>query len=255
MKTTVLAALAIASLAGAANAAILYTTDFNSGSGYVDGALVGQNGWAQTGATATFPVAVANTGSNGFVRLGVTGQDVNHPFAAQTTDSIYLTADVTITTVGAVGTSDYFMHLGDGGISNFYARIYVRAGTGPNTIQFAMSTSSGNIPSLIWGADLSIASTYTLMARYDIVAGLANDAGALFINPTNAWGIGDTAYTTALLTGVDATSISSVNLRQGTTANNVSAIIDNLTVQTIPTPGAAALLGVGMVASARRRRA
>lgn len=253
MKTTVLAALAIASLAGAANAAILYSTNFNSGSGYVDGPIIGQDGWLITGSSVVAPVAVSNTGINGEVRLASTGQDVNRPFAAQTTGSIYMSASVTITTVGAF---DYFMHLGDGGASNFGARIYARTGTGANTVQFALSTSSGAANgTLIWGADLSVGTTYTLLARYDMIAGLTNDAGALFVNPSNAWGIGDTAYTAALLTGPDMATISSVNLRQGTASNNLSAIIDNVTVQTIPTPSAAALMGMGLLASARRRRA
>ena len=117
----------------------------------------------------------------------------------------------------------------------------------------AMGTSSGTT-GLIWGGTLNFGQTYTIVARYDIVAGPSNDTGALFVNPVNAYGIGDTAYTPALTIGVDAGTISSVNLRQGGATSAPTVVVDNVSVAFIPTPGAAALLGLGGLVAAKRRR-
>jgi MYXO-CTERM domain-containing protein len=96
---------------------------------------------------------------------------------------------------------------------------------------------------------------YTILMRYDFVAGALNDTGALFVNPTTADGSGDTAYVAATITGTDATTISSVSLRQGgsTTAPG-GVVIDNIVVSSIPEPSAALLGGLGLLALLRRRR-
>ncbi len=236
------------------NAAILYSTDFNAPA-YADGPLIGQDGWAITGASVVSPIAVANTGSNGNVSLTTTGQDVNRTFTADAVaSSIFLTTDIFVTAVQATG--DYFIHLGDGGTSNFYGRIYARASAGG--FQLAMGTSSG--ATVNYGADLSLNTQYSILARYDSVAGAGNDTGALFVNPLNPFGLGDTAYIAATNTGTDAASIaaiSSVNLRQGTAANAPNVTLDNIRVATItavPEPSTFGLLGLFGVAFAARRR-
>ena len=71
--------------------------------------------------TATNPLLVSNTATNGFVSLITSGQDVNRPYTpAAISDSIYISADITLSAAQATG--DYFFHLSDGGASNFNAR-------------------------------------------------------------------------------------------------------------------------------------
>ncbi|MFM2243861.1 MAG: hypothetical protein RLZ97_2717 [Verrucomicrobiota bacterium] len=115
----------------------------------------------------------------------------------------------------------------------------------------ALGTSSGAVT---YGTTvLSFNTAYTLLARYDFVTGAGNDTGALFINPVDAFGKGDTAYVSATTTGTDATTISSVSIRQGTASNAPQVIIDSITVA-IPEPGFALLGGLGILGIFRRRR-
>ncbi|MGL4398460.1 MAG: hypothetical protein ACRCXD_01205 [Luteolibacter sp.] len=228
---------------------VLYSTNFNSPT-YSDGGLIGQDSWVITGTSVVSPIAVANTAVNGTVTLTTTGQDVRRAFTARTSDSVFLKADITVGTAQATG--DYFIHLGDNGANNFYARTYIRSsGAG---FQMALGTSSGT--PVTYGADvLSFSTTYTILVRYDFVVGTANDTGALFVNPTTADGSGDTAYVAATLTGTDATTISSVSLRQGTAASAPGGVvIDNISVSFIPEPSTAVLGALGLTVLLRRRR-
>lgn len=227
----------------------LYSTDFNAPT-YSDGGLIGQDGWAITGASVVNPIAVTNTGTNGIVPLTTTGQDVNRTFAALASDSAFLSADFTISAAQATG--DYFIHLGDGGSSNFYGRVYAKS-SGAGFVM-AMTTSSG-APTGYGSTVLNFGQTYHMVARYDFVAGAANDTGALYIDPVDPQGVGDTAYVLAQTIGTDATTISSANLRQGTAANAPTLTVDNLAAVTnAPEPASLGLLAVAGLTLVRRKR-
>ncbi len=250
MKSMIAAVAALAGIASVANAALLYSTDFNAPT-YSDGALIGQDGWVLTSST-TNPLAVSNAGTNGTVDLTTTGQDVRRAFTAVAPvdgESIFFSATFTMTAAQANG--DYFIHLGNDTTSIFNARVYAKSsGSG---FVMAMGTSAG---AATYGtAELPFNMPITMVARYDFVDGLANDTGAIFINPLNVYGIGDTAYVAATTVGIDATVMSSVSLRQGTTANAPTVSVDALAVYTIPTPGTVALMGLAGLVAGRRRRA
>ena len=100
---------------------------------------------------------------------------------------------------------------------------------------------------------LTFGTAYNILVRYDFVSGLANDTGALFINPTTEDGSGDIAYVAATTTGTDATTIGSVNLRQGNASNSAGVTIDSTTFS-IPEPSTALLGALGVLAILRRRR-
>ncbi len=242
---------------------LVYSTSFNSPT-YSDGALntpspttdtttPGQDGWVNTssGGTGTIvnAISVANSATNGTVTLATSGQDIRRLFTpTSTAGSVYLAA--TITVASAQATGDYFIHLGDGGTSNFYARTYIKSATGGFVM--AVGTSSGT--AVTYGTTvLSINTPYNILIRYDFVGGAANDTGALFINPTSEDGSADTAYVAATNTGTDATTIGSVSLRQGSAANAASVTIDNLVVS-IPEPTTALLGALGFISIFRRRR-
>jgi hypothetical protein len=247
-RIAMIAAGSVLAASSMAHAAILYSTDFNSPT-YSDGALLGQDGWLITGTSVVNPLNVANTATNGSVSLTTTGQDANRPFTPSvTSDSVFLSADITISAAGSSG--DYFLHLSDGSTSNFYARIYAKAATGGFVM--AMGTSSG---AATYGTDvLLFDTTYHILARYDFVAGAGNDTGALFVNPVDPFGVGDTAYVAATNAGTDATTISAVNLRQGTASSAPTVVVDNITVSIVPAPSSMALMGLGGLLVARRRR-
>lgn len=227
---------------------VLYSTNFNAPT-YSDGGLIGQDDWLITGTSVVNPINVANTAVNGTVTLTTTGQDVRHLFSpAVTADSVYLQADITVGSAQTTG--DYFLHLGDGGTSNFYARTYIKSS--PGGFVMAMATSSGTP---VYGSSvLALNTTYTILVRYDIVTGTANDTGALFINPTSPTGTGDTPYVTATTVGTDATTISSVNLRQGGSTSGPGVTVDNISVSVVPEPGVALLGTIGLFGLLLRRR-
>ncbi len=243
------AAVALLAAAAGANATVLYSTNFNAPT-YNDGALLAQDGWLLTGTTTTNPEAVSNSATNGFVSLTTTGQDVNRPYTpAATSDSVYISADITLSAAQSAG--DYFLHLSDGGSSNFNARVFAKATTGGFLMAF--STGASTTPTYGTGV-LAFGTTYHILARYDFVAGATNDTGALFVNPLDPLGVGDTAYVAATTAGADATSLSAVCLRQGTAANAPTLTVDNITVTSVPGPASLALLGLGGLAIGRRRR-
>jgi hypothetical protein len=244
----ILAAIALLAGSGLAGAAtVLYETDFTAPT-YSDAALIGQDGWVLTNST-TNPLSVTDSASSGTVVLTTTGQDVRRAFteSAVTSGSVYMKAEITVSSAQAAG--DYFLHLGDNSSSNFYARTYIKSsGTG---FVMALGTSSGTAT---YGTiELAFDTPLTLLVRYDLIAGTANDTGALFINPTTEDGSGDTAYVAATTVGTDATTISSVSLRQGSASNAAGVIVDSISVF-VPEPGVAMLGGLGVLGLLRRRR-
>ena len=244
------AALCLGTLPAHAALTVLYATDFNTPA-YSDAALIGQSSWARTGTSTLNPITVSNTASNGLVSLTTSGEDANRVFpGAVTSGSVYLSA--TINVISAQATGDHFLHLGDGGISNFFGRLYAKSsGTG---YVLALATSSG---APTYGSTvLTLNSPQQILIRYDFVPGLINDTGALFLNPSSEDGSLDTPYVAATTIGTDATSISSVNLRQGAAANAATVTVDNLSVAaTVPEPSSALLGLLAGCTLLRRRRA
>lgn len=232
----------------------VYSTNFNSPT-YSDGAIIGQDGWAITGTSTVNPINVANTATNGNVTLAATGQDVNRPFGsaftAADTSSMWLSFDLTLSAANATG--DYFIHLNDGSTTGFFGRVYAKAGAS-GTFDLALVTGSGTPAAAAYGADLAFG-TYHVVARYDLNSGAGNDTGALFVNPVNPFGVGDTPYMSAVtVTATDPAGISGANLRQGTTGP-AGAVIDNIVVsaQAIPEPATWMLMGVGLLVGVTKR--
>lgn len=239
--------------AGQVDAAVLYSSSFNPPT-YTSGALVSQDGWNQTGTTATNPVQVNVAGSNGSVVLGPTGQDVNHGLSTSiTSGSVYYGADINLS---AVQTGDYFLHFAASttDTSTFVGRLFAQAATGGYVL--GLTTGSGT-PT--YGTTvIPLNTTVRVIARYDLVPGTGNDTGALFVNPTGT--TEGTPYAVATTVGTDATTIGSINFRQGGTSSSPSLTIDNLSVATtyaevVPEPSSLVLLpAAGLLALRTRRR-
>ncbi len=234
-----------------ANATILYSANFNAPT-FSDVALVGQDGWVAHSGAGTNSQFVVGSATNGNVTLTTNGEDTHRNWAtAVTSGSIYLSADFTVNSAQTTG--DYFIHLGDGGTSLFYDRVYVRSASGG--FQMALATSTGT-PT--YGATvLNIGQTYHLVAKYDFVAGAGNDSASLYINPTDSIFGGDNLYTAGTTVGTDAASMLAVYLRQGSSSAAPNVTVDNIAVAIpdVPEPASLGLLALGSILFIRRRRA
>src|ERR1700722_8232104 len=89
----------------------LFTTGFNQAItpsnpvAYHDGALAGQNGWTAISGAGTNPEQVSNSATNGIVSLTTSGEDDAVPLGVttDTTDSVFLSADVDLSAAQAGG--------------------------------------------------------------------------------------------------------------------------------------------------------
>jgi hypothetical protein len=238
----------VAMLTPVARASIIYGTDFNSPT-YSDGLLAGQDGWIVTSAGGTNDLTVANTATNGNVSMTTSGNDDRRLFpTALTGGSYFLSADINVSAAQATG--DYFMHLGDGSTSIFNARTYIKSsGSG---FVMALGTGAGTVGLNYGSTVLNFGTTYHVLVQYDMNPGTTNDTGALFINPADPHGVGDTPYVAATLEGIDATNMDAVYLRQGTAANAATLVVDNILVDAVgavpvPEPASVLLCGLGLV--------
>lgn len=252
-KTLTIIGLAVATLAGA-QAQTLFSDNFNS---YTTGNLVGQGGWVQTGGTATSPVQV----NAGVVGPNVQGsaQDVSHSFTPVTTGSFYYGINFNFTSKNVTG--DYFVNIADSSSGNgFSSRLYARS-TGAG---YQLAWGGSSTAPTVYGAELAFNINYRAIMRYDIVSGLANDTGALYVT-SGSFDIVESNNTpyqdvTTWTFGVEQTAFGAFNIRQGT--NTGVMTLDNLNVGTtfasaVPEPATWALIGISssfMLWNVRRRR-
>ena len=248
--------LVIGSIAMAApvSAQVLLSDNF----AYTNGNLVGQGGWELTGTAAPNPIQVTSSS----VALGPTGQDANENFTSvANSGSVYYGIDATIS---AARTGDYFAHVAQAGTSNFFARLFVRTAAGG----FQFGIANGNGTPTYGTTALSLDQEYRVVARYDFVAGAANDTVALFVGPMSATEGMNTPYIDTVNNGgtnLDAVSIGEFNLRQGGANSSPTLFVDDLIVATdfasvvilpVPEPAtalAAGAAGLGLAGLARRR--
>lgn len=262
MKKAISGIFAFVVVCATSQAANYLTVDFSTG--YVDGNLagigpnvVGQNGWAQTSTSSTTPIQYNS--SLGAAVIGTSGQDVYKAFTTQApkTDgtSLLTRLDFKLTAVQATG--DYFFSLSDpaGTTSNFYGRLFARSsGSGFN---LGILTTSGTGSATQWTTSVfNLNQSYTAVVAWNFVGGAANDTMALYINPStdNISALTAEVSSNWLSTtvGEPATTLSAVNLRQGssTTAPTVNATYISVgntlgEVGIIPEPSSSMLMVLG----------
>jgi len=266
--TLMAAGVCAAVVAQVANAAVnttYYSTNF--GTGYVNGALAGtaatansegQNGWKQTSTANATPIQI----TSGAAIIGTSGQDIYHAFdsTASATAGTTLFVGASLKVTAAQSGGDYFLNLSDpaGTTSNFYGRLSAKSsGAG-----FVLGISGGSTTFTYGTTVLNLNQTYNVVYAWDFVTGLLNDTFAVYVDPNSTNRASLTAYLSATWnTGTEPTSLTSINLRQGSSGSAPSVSVyslaasNNLAAFTfIPAPGAVALIGLaGMVGSRRRR--
>ena len=240
---TLLAAGTCAMIAASgANAAVVYSSALKAPP-MTAGNLVGQDSWVATSGVGLTPIQVGASGTTLAQGVG-SREDAGRSFTAiGAGETYYFGFDVTVT---GGSTNVYFAHLGDGGTSNFAARVFVTAFAGSN-FTFGLSGNSNTVTA--WGSGLTFGTSYRVVGSYT----QGTNVTSLWVNPTSE------SSTSITSTSSAAYTISSVNLRQS--AGNSSQLVSNLAVATtfneasgVPAPGAIALLGVAGLVGSRRRR-
>ncbi len=261
-----LATFALIGATTPAMAATLFSDTFENA-----GALVGSTpavgaNWAQTGTTITNPLTV----TSGFLPLATSGQDVFGALSspAPTTAGTKLFTGFNISLTAASATGDYFLHLSDpaGTTTNFYQRVYARSSGAGFQLGIASGSGAGSV--ITYGSTvLSFTTNYRVVSSWEFIAGTANDALSLYVDPIDPVDTNNTPYIGGYTwTGAIAeptANVSAVNIRQGTAATAPTLSIDNLMVADtfssvlIPEPGTMALIGLSLlpgIALLRRRK-
>jgi len=160
----------------------LLVEDFN----YTAGDLLTAHGWtAHSGTTA--PIAVTSPGLTfaGYIGSGIglatglnnNGMDVNKPFSAQTSGSLY-TSFLVNSTLNTGAGGYFFMYRDEAAGTAFRARTFIRPETGKMRIGFSFNASAylDSIPTL-----LNFGETYLFVVKYKIIEGIENDIVSLYV--------------------------------------------------------------------------
>ena len=216
MKKFLILAIALTLVTSSATAAVLVSDDFS----YPDGSLVGNGTWFNHSGTAG-DLLVAS--GQAVVQHGIPSEDATLPFAATAGGNVYFRFEFSLDDVGAPiagGDNEYFAHFKDDGFA-FRARMDIvePSGAGDYSVGISSTTSTAEAT---WPVDLTYGVTYTVVARYDQTANVAQ----LWINPA--------AETDLSITGNDeadpGTIITGFALRQSDSSDNETIRVDNLVV-------------------------
>ncbi len=259
--------ITFASSLDASGAQVLVSADFSRPS-YTDGALAGQNGWAQYNTQTTLPLTVTNGRVSWPGGATVNNQDAFLPFPAQITQpasgSTVLNFDLFLN-VSAPSASNpsYFAALNTTTASttsgNFAsARLVVLAQDAGFVFGARVNGQSGY--PFVYGTNvLTIGQDYALRAEINMVAGNANDFINLYVGPdfdnlslhaTAGFGSGS----------VNDPIFGAILLSQFGSASTAEAgvSIESIGVSVVPEPGTYAMLALstaGFAAYRNRRRA
>jgi hypothetical protein len=237
---------ALSALGYSLSGAVIVSDDFS----YPDGPLSGQS--PSPGFTWTTISGTANEiqVSGGSISLSDSlSEDVQIPFSAVSSGSIYFGFDVQVADPGAYTGTDfeYFAHFDAG---SFTARLDVAAFSAAGWKPGIATTSS--TAESIWTADLDYATPYRIIVGYDFTTGLASTW-------IDASSVTDTRITST--TAGSGSSIDGFNFRQSSSSPDLDLVIDNLTVATdfasvaVPEPSTYAMLFglITMISVAIRR--
>jgi len=247
MKRLIFAGFLCAGLVANASATVIVYDNFD----YADGSLVGNGGWANhSGILGDMLVSSGQV----VVQHGTPSEDANVAFSA-VSGTIYYGIDFSVGNLGAPYTAggdyEYFAHFREG--FNFSGRLDIVPPSSSGDFSVGISSQSSTAEA-VWATDLSYDTFYRAVVGYDQDANIAE----LWINPAVA---GDTS-----ILGADGTdpgdTVVSFALRQSDSTENETVFVDNLVVGTtfedvvtaVPEPGTLALLGLGGLLTALRRR-
>lgn len=257
-------------LANLASASLLISEDFST---YAPGNLVGQNGWAQTGAASTNPLQV----SGGRVVIpGISvgtsadDQDAHKDLAGSVVsvpNTVFFAGLITVNSAApsTVAAPPYVLAvstaINGGGFANW--RLTFRSFGGGYQLGARVTGQAGS-PYAFGTSELAFGQEYLIVARFDATNSPA-DSVSVFVNPSTLDLTGDTPTLTASIgTGTPPAGFGSIIISQfaTTAAGQPSWSIGRLalgttpaaTIAAIPEPAALAPLAAAGILLARRRR-
>jgi len=215
----------------------LLTEDFS----YTAGDTIAAHGWTPISAAGTNPISVtspglsyagyAGSGVGNAVTLTTSGEDCSKLLSTPvTTGTVYASAMVSCSNTHTSG--DYFLSLGTS-TGTYTGRLFIKgSGTG---FAFGVAKNSSATSVVSYGAtSYTLNTTYLVVLKYTYVTGTSNDSVALFVNPVPG-GTEPAAPVIATadgLTGTDASTITAIFLRQGTSSSAPNVMVDGIRVGT-----------------------
>lgn len=216
MRKSLLLVGAILMVAGAANATILVSENFD----YADGALITANpSWLNHSGTIGDLMVV---GGQAYVKHGTPSEDA-HIMFTPAAGTVMFAADITVEDMGTpfAGTdAEYFIHFMIDGTYTFAGRTDISAPTGAGDFTIGIATTSSTAEAT-WPTDLYYGVTYRLVVAYDPFAGLCY----LWIDPAGA----ESTFISSTTVVTDL-ALDSVALRQSDSSMNEGIYVDNLIV-------------------------
>lgn len=241
MKKVLTTAILLGFVAASANAVILADENFDR----PDGSLVGTSPTPGPGGTwanhsGTEGDLLISSGQ-ALVQHGAPSEDAHTPFAAQSSGVLEAVFDITVSDDAPIGGGDYeyFAHFMPEGSFSFRSRLDIVPATSGGDYTLGISTGGGTAES-IFPSDFGYGVSVNVTLGFDFDTGLSSvTVGGTTITSTSAY-LGET--------------LDSFALRQSDSSNNETILVDNLLVSQIPEPSTLALIGLGGLAMAFRRR-
>lgn len=215
----------------------IFAFNFEENFDYTYGQYITDNSWSQVGSSIFNPIVIGSENlqwsnyplENGnSVILNTTGQDVSKAFSTESIASgtIYLSFLVKITSANLTG--DYFISLKQESSSNYYGRIFVKRDD-YNSLAFGILKQSGF--TVYTDFNYALNTTYFIVLKYNF-NDLDTDLASLWINPA----YGETLPEPLISDNsgsYNATSLKEILLRQGTSSNAPSVIVDGIKVSDV----------------------
>jgi len=228
-RNPVLIAAMLAAMSGAAQAAVLFTEDFNFSG------LLSANGWTAISAAGTSAIttqSVTGLTYSGHPGSGVgnaagfvtTGEDDHKSFTAQSSGTVYVSALINLSAAQSGG--DYFFALNNG-TTSFIARLYARSSGSGYVLGIGKNTSTALYDTVVRNFN----TTYLVVLKYSFLSSTADDTVSLFVEPALGGSEGSATLTTGS-TIADTASLGFVMIRQGSSTAAPTGRIDAIRVAT-----------------------
>ncbi len=202
-----------------------------------------QNWWSFSGSSSYIQVVDTTLTYAGYqenqvgraVKLPGNGADDFRQFDEVSSGKVYASA---IVKINSAKSGDYFMTLGNATSNGMFAKLYVKK-EGDSNIRFGIGKSTESSTFIRYTGNYPLG-VYLIVLEYEFVAGETNDTVRLYINPTLSTSaatiecVQDTVNASGTAQGAnskaDASSLKTINLRQGTNTPNV--VVDEIRVAT-----------------------